>query len=144
MGRKEGTGECGECGAGGAYRGICSFWNSRNLTTRTDQCQLFVCWGWALLGELNPCPSPSGLFFFGGDGERGGPCFVCGWGWGGGGSKNFRLFSDGGPERPAQWGCMVITYLIREEFKLCGLERGGVGSGSHPWRPPVRNLDGLW
>lgn len=33
-------------------------WNSRNLTTRTNQCQLFVPQSWALLGELRPCPSP--------------------------------------------------------------------------------------
>lgn len=52
---------------------------------------------------------------------------MCGWGWGGGGRKNFRLLSDAGPVRPAQWGCTVITYLIREEFKLCVVERGGVG-----------------
>lgn len=69
----------------GGVGGSRSLWNSRNLTTRTNQCQLFVSWGWALLGELKPCPSPPGLFFFGGDGERGG-ALLCvwlgvGWGW---------------------------------------------------------------
>ena len=60
-------------------------------------------------------------------GRGAGPALCVVGGWGGGGSKNFRLLSDAGPVRPAQWGCTVITYLIREEFKLCAVERGGVG-----------------
>lgn len=111
--------------------GICSLWNSRNLIIRTNQCQLFVSWGCALLGELQPCPSPQAFSFFGGVRERGRPCFVCGWGRGGGGNKNFWLLSGAGPARLAQWGCVLITYLIREEFKVCVLERGR-GGGEPP------------
>lgn len=133
----------------GVMCGICSLWNSRNLTTRTNQCQLFVSWGWALLGPLQPCPSPQASSVFGGAGERGGPCFVCGWGRGGGGSKNFWLLSGAGPARLARWGCMLITYLIREEFKVCVLGRGRGGrepplETSSPRPVMVRCLQGFF
>lgn len=65
----------------GGVGGSRSLWNSRNLTTRTNQCQLFVSWGWALLGELKPCPSPPRPFlFWRGWGEGRGPalCVVGG------------------------------------------------------------------
>jgi hypothetical protein len=65
-----------------------------------------------------PLPPQRPFHFFGGDRERGGPllCVWLGveWGW----YKNFWL-SDAGPGRLVQWGCTLITYLIREEFKLC-------------------------
>lgn len=69
---------------------------------------------------------------------------MCGWGRGGGGSKNFWLLSDAGPVRLAQWGCMLITYLIREEFKLCVLGRGGVGGREPPLETTRLNLDWSW
>lgn len=55
-------------------------WNSRNLTTRTNQCQPFVPRGWALLGELGPCPSPQAFSFWRGWEEGRGPalCVVRG------------------------------------------------------------------
>ena len=131
------------CDGGGSRGGICILWNSRNLTTRTYQCQLFVSWSRALLGELKPCPSPPQVFSFLEGMERGAgprPCFVCDW-WGGGSSKNFRLLSDADPVRQAHWGCTLITYLIREEFKLCVLERGGVeGAKELPLETTSLNL----
>lgn len=94
--RKEGTDECGECGVGGSQGGICSLWNSRNLTTRTSQCQLFVSPELGSIGGAQALPLPPRSFLFGGDGERGGAqaplCVWLGVGWGD--SKNFRLLSD--------------------------------------------------
>lgn len=105
------------------------------------------------LGSIGGAPAlplpPSLFFFFGGVGERGRPCFVCGWGRGGGGGKNFWLLSDAGPLRLAQWGCMLITYLIREEFKVCVLGRGRGGrepplETSSPRPVMVRCLQGFF
>ena len=74
------------------------------------------------------------LFWKGWRAGRGSGPALCVVGGVGGGSKNFRLLSDADPVRQAQWGCTLITYLIREEFKLCVLERRGVGG---PRQPPL-------
>lgn len=62
--RKEGTDECGECGVGGSQGGICSLWNSRNLTTRTSQCQLFVSPELGSIGGAQALPLPPQVFSF--------------------------------------------------------------------------------
>ena len=49
-----------------------------------------------------------------------------------------------GPVSLAQWGCMLITYLIREEFKLCVLGRGQAGGREPPLETSSLNLDLLW
>lgn len=69
---------------------------------------------------------------------------MCGWERGGGCNKNFWLLSDSGPVSLAQWGCMLITYLIREEFKVCVLGRGQAGGREPPLETSSLNLDLLW
>ena len=94
---------------------------------------------------LAPPPPRSFLFWRGGRAGRGPGPALCVVGGVGGGSKNFRLLSDADPVRQAQWGCTLITYLIREEFKLCVLERGGVGGAKEPpLETTSLNLGWLW
>ena len=139
MERKEGTGECGKCVMGGSRGNL----HPLELQESDHQNQPVSTLCFPKQGSIGgaqalPLPPRSFLFWRGWRAGRGpGPAL---WvvGGVGGGSKNFRLLSDADPVRQAQWGCTLITYLIREEFKLCVLERGGVGGPrSHPWRPPV-------
>lgn len=125
MERKEETVECGEEGEGDT-RGICAL--ELQESDHQNQPVSTLCFlGLGSIGGAQAMPLPPRSFLFGGGGERGGAllCVWLGveWGW----YKNFRRFSDAGPGRLALWGCTLITYLIREEFKLCVLERGGGG-----------------
>ena len=141
MERKEGTGECGKCVMGGvkgesASSGTPGIWPPEPTSVNSLFPEAGLYWGSS--GLAPPHPPRSFLFWRGWRAGRGPGPALCVVGGVGGGSKNFRLLSDADPVRQAQWGCTLITYLIREEFKLCVLERGGVGGPrSHPWRPPV-------
>lgn len=149
--RKEGNDECGGGGGDGlgefAASGTPGIWPPELTSVNALFSGAGLYWG-----SSNLAPPPQSLFFFGGDGERGGALLcVWGWGWGGGGSENFWLLSDAGPVSLAQWGCVLITYLIREEFKLCVLgRRQGWGQGATPrdhqskfWPVVVRCLQSL-
>lgn len=78
--------------------------------------------------QAMPLPPP-GPFLFGGDGERGGALLCV---WLGGGGRIFRLLLDAGPGSLGWWGCTLITYLIREEFKLCFRKAWGRGWAATP------------
>ena len=143
MERKERTDECGKCVMGGESRG-----NLHPLELQESDHQNLpvstLCFlEQGSIGGAQALPLPPQVFSFLEGMERGAgprPCFVCDW-WGGGSSKNFRLLSDADPVRQAQWGCTLITYLIREEFKLCVLERGGVeGAKELPLETTSLNL----